>query len=227
MLIKLQGINKEYLRGGNSFRVLKDIDLQIDRGEYVAIMGPSGAGKTTLIDVIGFLDRDYYGSYEFDGQPVSQMSEGAAAHLRNRAVGFVFQNFKLIQTLTIAENVELPLLYAGMRHSQTGQRVEEALAAVGLAGSGAKRPNELSGGQQQRVAIARAIVNDPDFIIGDEPTGALDSATTQEIMAIFDRLHAAGKTLLLVTHDPKVGARAKRLVRVVDGQIVAGGDRHE
>lgn len=223
MLINLQHINKVYQQGDRQFHVLKDINLQIAQGEYVSIMGSSGAGKTTLIDVIGFLDRDFAGSYEFNGQPVRQMGENQAAALRNRHVGFVFQNFKLIPTLSIGENIELPLLYAGKRRKACRPLVEEALAAVGLAGSFRKFSNQLSGGQQQRVAIARAIVNQPDFIIADEPTGALDSATTKEIMAIFTRLHQQGKTLLIVTHDPKVGAQAERMVRVADGRVVDEG----
>lgn len=223
MLIELKNINKKFALGEKNFQALRGISLAIATGEYVSIMGTSGAGKTTLIDIIGFLDRDYTGSYTFNGRDVSQMTENKAAQLRNTHVGFVFQNFKLIPNLSVFENVELPLLYAGKRRGETRPIVEEALASVGLANTGAKLPNQLSGGQQQRVSIARAIINEPDFIIADEPTGALDSGTSIEIMKIFQSLHRQGKTLLIVTHDPKVGQQAQRMIRLEDGQIVMDG----
>ena len=223
MLIELKNINKKFALGEKNFQALREISLAIATGEYVSIMGTSGAGKTTLIDIIGFLDRDYTGSYTFNGRDVSQMTENQAAQLRNTHVGFVFQNFKLIPNLSVFENVELPLLYAGKRRGETRPIVEEALASVGLANTGAKLPNQLSGGQQQRVSIARAIINEPDFIIADEPTGALDSGTSIEIMKIFQSLHRQGKTLLIVTHDPKVGQQAQRMIRLEDGQIVMDG----
>lgn len=219
MLINLNGISKEYDVDGKKIKILDDINLQIDSGEYVAIMGESGAGKTTLINIIGFIDRDYQGDYQFDGQSVSSMSNDTGARLRNQHVGFVFQNFKLIRNLTIFQNVQLPLLYAGKKKEETKTAVLNSLDKVGLLDKRNKYPQQLSGGQQQRVAIAIAIVNNPDFMIADEPTGALDINTSNEIMKIFERLHQQGKTILIVTHDPHVGELAKRLIRISDGQI--------
>ncbi len=222
MLIELTAVNKYYQNGENKFQVLQDINLKIAAGEFLTIMGPSGAGKTSLINLIGFIDRSYLGSYKFNGQSYQTASDSALAHIRNQSVGFVFQNFKLIGNNTILENVELPLLYGGMTKKKAKPIVEQALERVGLPNSSQKIPNELSGGQQQRVAIARALVHRPKFIIADEPTGALDSKTSSEIMQIFKELNRTEQTtIVLVTHDPQVSQYGERLIKLLDGAIIA------
>lgn len=222
MLINLKNVNKYYQNGATRFHVLKDINLSIEPGEFVSIMGPSGAGKTSLINVLGFIDRQFEGTYEFDGQSYENIDDATLSRVRNQSVGFVFQNFKLIQNNTILENVELPLLYGGMSKKEAKPIVEAALEQVGLPDSAAKIPNELSGGQQQRVAIARAIVHQPKFILADEPTGALDSKTLSEIMAIFQKLNDDAKTtVLMVTHDQHVSEYGQRLITIFDGAITA------
>ncbi|MCH4171997.1 MAG: ABC transporter ATP-binding protein [Lactobacillus sp.] len=220
MLINLKNVNKYYQNGANKFHVLKNINLQINAGEFVSIMGPSGAGKTSLINVLGFIDHQFEGTYEFDGQVYETSDDATLSRLRNQSVGFVFQNFKLIANNTILENVELPLLYGGMSKKEAKPIVEKALERVGLPNSANKIPNELSGGQQQRVAIARAIVHQPKFILADEPTGALDSKTAADIMAIFKELNQAEHTtILVVTHDKHVAEYGQRLVQIFDGAI--------
>lgn len=222
MLIELQSVNKYYQNGAQNFHVLRDINLAIDRGEFLSIMGPSGAGKTSLINLIGFIDRQYEGEYLFNGDSYQKASDNTLARIRNRSVGFVFQNFKLIGNNTILENVELPLLYGGMTKRAAKPVVEQALIRVGLPNSSQKVPSELSGGQQQRVAIARALVHQPKFIIADEPTGALDTKTSAEIMQIFRDLNRnEGTTIVLVTHDPQVSLYGDRLIKILDGAITA------
>lgn len=222
MLIELKSVNKYYQNGAQNFHVLRDINLAIDRGEFLSIMGPSGAGKTSLINLIGFIDRQYEGEYLFNGDSYQKASDNTLARIRNRSVGFVFQNFKLIGNNTILENVELPLLYGGMTKRAAKPVVEQALIRVGLPNSSQKVPSELSGGQQQRVAIARALVHQPKFIIADEPTGALDTKTSAEIMQIFRDLNRnEGTTIVLVTHDPQVSLYGDRLIKILDGAITA------
>lgn len=222
MLIELKSVNKYYQNGAQNFHVLRDINLAIDRGEFLSIMGPSGAGKTSLINLIGFIDRQYEGEYLFNGDSYQKASDNTLARIRNRSVGFVFQNFKLISNNTILENVELPLLYGGMTKRAAKPVVEQALIRVGLPNSSQKVPSELSGGQQQRVAIARALVHQPKFIIADEPTGALDTKTSAEIMQIFRDLNRnEGTTIVLVTHDPQVSLYGDRLIKILDGAITA------
>lgn len=222
MLIELKSVNKYYQNGAQNFHVLRDINLAIDRGEFLSIMGPSGAGKTSLINLIGFIDRQYEGEYLFNGNSYQKASDNTLARIRNRSVGFVFQNFKLIGNNTILENVELPLLYGGMTKRAAKPVVEQALIRVGLPNSSQKVPSELSGGQQQRVAIARALVHQPKFIIADEPTGALDTKTSAEIMQIFRDLNRnEGTTIVLVTHDPQVSLYGDRLIKILDGAITA------
>ncbi|MGV3338194.1 ABC transporter ATP-binding protein [Latilactobacillus curvatus] len=221
-MIELKSVNKYYQNGAQNFHVLRDINLAIDRGEFLSIMGPSGAGKTSLINLIGFIDRQYEGEYLFNGNSYQKASDNTLARIRNRSVGFVFQNFKLIGNNTILENVELPLLYGGMTKRAAKPVVEQALIRVGLPNSSQKVPSELSGGQQQRVAIARALVHQPKFIIADEPTGALDTKTSAEIMQIFRDLNRnEGTTIVLVTHDPQVSLYGDRLIKILDGAITA------
>ena len=219
-MIELKKINRHFKNGNTHNHILKDIDLKINEGEFVAIMGPSGSGKSTLINILGFIDRGYEGEYLFDGENYQKRSDNELAAIRNRTVGFVFQNFKLIQNNTILENVSIPLLYAGLRASERNDRVIEMLHRVGLFEKENLVPNKLSGGQKQRVAIARAIVNQPKFIIADEPTGALDSKTSKDIMALFLQLNKEqGTTMIVVTHDPKVAEQADRVIHILDGRV--------
>lgn len=220
-MIKLEKINKSYQQGTNSVHILHDIDLEIQEGELVAIVGESGSGKSTLINIIGFLDQEFSGNYYFQGQALHDFSRKQFSALRNRNVGFVFQNFKLIQGINVQENVALPLLYAGMRRAAVKERVSRVLTQVGLAGYEESFAQNMSGGQQQRISIARAIATNPHFLIADEPTGALDTETSQEIMNLFKELNANGTTIIMVTHDPKVAAQCQRTIRILDGRIVA------
>lgn len=221
-MIKLTNINKYYRQGDHRFHVLHDINLTVDQGELVAIIGESGSGKSTLINIIGFLDDDFSGTYFYEGQPIHDYTRKQFSRLRNQNVGFVFQNFKLIRESTVAENVALPLLYAGKRRREIGNRVTAVLDQVGLHGYGDQLPQNMSGGQQQRVSIARAIIGHPHFLIADEPTGALDTATSQEIMNLFKRLNRdEGTTIIMVTHDPHVAAQCERVVKIIDGRVVS------
>ena len=204
--------------GGSTVEVLSSVDLDIRKGEFVSIMGPSGSGKSTLMNLIGCLDRPTEGTYSLNGVRVDSMDEDALAAVRNRNIGFVFQSFNLLARHTAIENVELPLFYAGVNDSE--ELAREALKEVGLERRMKHRPNELSGGERQRVAIARAIVLNPPIILGDEPTGNLDSRTGKEIMALFDGLHSRGTTLILVTHDPTVAACSQRIINIKDGRVV-------
>ncbi|MDU0996168.1 MAG: ABC transporter ATP-binding protein [Staphylococcus lugdunensis] len=219
-MIELKGVNRAFKNGNETTQVLKDINLNIQAGEFIAVMGPSGSGKSTLINILGFIDRGYSGIYNFEHESYKQSSDSKLAEIRNRTVGFVFQNFKLIQNHTIFENVSIPLIYNGMSAKKRSVRVKQRLANVGLTGKENLLPSKLSGGQQQRVAIARAIVNEPRFIIADEPTGALDSETSKEIMALFGSLNKAQQTtLIMVTHDRKVAEQADRIIHILDGRI--------
>jgi len=220
LVIRLAGVSKVYVQGEESFQALKNIDLAITRGSYCAIMGPSGSGKSTLMNIIGCLDRPSQGHYWLDGVEVSTLGDAELAHLRNRKIGFVFQQFHLLPTLTALENVMLPLDYAGIPIPEQRWRAQTALEQVGLGTKLHNRPNQLSGGQQQRVSIARAIVNRPALLLADEPTGALDSQTSAEILAIFRQLHEQGMTIILVTHAPEVAEAAQRLIFVRDGRVL-------
>lgn len=221
-MIKLTNINKYYRQGDHRFHVLHDINLMVDQGELVAIIGESGSGKSTLINIIGFLDDDFSGTYFYEDQPIHDYTRKQFSRLRNQNVGFVFQNFKLIREATVAENVALPLLYAGKRRREIGDRVTAVLEQVGLHGYANQLPQNMSGGQQQRVSIARAIVGHPHFLIADEPTGALDTATSQEIMNLFKRLNRdEGTTIIMVTHDPHVADQCARVVKIIDGRVVS------
>ncbi|WP_100665098.1 ABC transporter ATP-binding protein [Leuconostoc citreum] len=218
-MINLSDVAKSYRQGGDDYQVLHDINVTISAGEFVAIMGPSGSGKSTLINIMGFLDQHFDGSYVFDDVTVSKLNRKQHAKLRNQSVGFIFQNFKLITNQSVGENVGLPLLYAGMKRRDIFARVNDVLAQVGLPNSYHKLPKNLSGGQQQRVAIARSIVTRPNFLVADEPTGALDSATSAEIMALFKALNQDGTTVIMVTHDEEVALQTNRLIRILDGRI--------
>lgn len=218
-MINLSDVAKSYRQGGDDYQVLHDINVTISAGEFVAIMGPSGSGKSTLINIIGFLDQHFDGSYVFDDVTVSKLNRKQHAKLRNQSVGFIFQNFKLITNQSVGENVGLPLLYAGMKRRDIFARVNDVLAQVGLPNSYHKLPKNLSGGQQQRVAIAQSIVTRPNFLVADEPTGALDSATSAEIMALFKALNQDGTTVIMVTHDEEVALQTNRLIRILDGRI--------
>ncbi|GCF94419.1 ABC transporter ATP-binding protein [Enterococcus florum] len=224
-MIEMTGINKYYTVDQEKIHVLKDISLTIDEHEFVAVMGPSGSGKSTLINTISFLDGEFEGTYRFNQENPYRFKDEKLSALRNESVGFVFQAFQLIENNTVMENVALPLLYGGMKQRKTKPLVMEALKKVGIADKYNKLPKQLSGGQQQRVAIARAIVGNPKFIVADEPTGALDSKTSDEIMALFKRLNQEEKvTILMVTHDPEAAAQCQRTITVKDGELVKEGE---
>jgi len=219
-MINLVNVNRHFKNGEETNHILKNINISIDTGEFIAIMGPSGSGKSTLINILGFIDRGYTGEYLFDDENYQQVSDNKLAFIRNKTVGFVFQNFKLIQNNTIMENVSIPLLYSGMSSKERKQRVESVLKDVGIADKKHLVPNKLSGGQQQRVAIARSIINKPKFIIADEPTGALDSQTSKDIMDLFVRLNREqNTTMIIVTHDRKVAEQADRVIHILDGRV--------
>ena len=218
-IIHLNDIRKNYFLGKQVIEVLKGITLDIYKNEYVALMGPSGSGKSTLMNILGCLDTPTGGTYILNGKDVSGMSDNDLADVRNQEIGFVFQQFNLLPRLTAAENVALPLVYAGVPKKERMQKALDVLEKVSLADRSHHRPNEMSGGQNQRVAIARALVNDPSIILADEPTGNLDSRTTAEILSMFDRLNEEGRTIILVTHEDDVALRAKRVVRLRDGLL--------
>lgn len=220
-MIQLEHINKYYKTDEESLHVLNEINLHIKKGEFVAVMGPSGSGKSTLINLIGFIDRKFEGTYLFEGESLVYSNDDKLSAIRNQSVGFVFQNFSLIENNTVYENIELPLLYNGFGFGNTTDKVMAVLEKVGLADKADKHPKQLSGGQQQRVAIARALVNSPKFIIADEPTGALDTVTSVEIMELFQELNQEeGVTIILVTHNPEMIDYCSRLIEIRDGSII-------
>lgn len=219
-MIELVDINRHFKNGDEQNHILKDINININEGEFIAIMGPSGSGKSTLINILGFIDRGYEGDYLFNRKNYQESSDNELADIRNKTVGFVFQNFKLIQNNTILENVSIPLVYAGLGTQARKSRVTHTLHDVGLFDKENLVPNKLSGGQQQRVAIARAIINQPKFIIADEPTGALDSKTSKDIIELFIKLNKEhNTTMILVTHDRKVADQADRIIHILDGRV--------
>ena len=218
-LIDTQDIWKTYVMGSEEIHALRGLTIGIERGEYVAIMGPSGSGKSTLMNLIGCLDTPTKGSYLLNGKQVSQMNDNELARIRNQEIGFVFQTFNLLPRASALQNVELPLVYAGIQGKDRNQRARAALDKVELTSRMGHRPNELSGGQRQRVAIARALVNNPSILLADEPTGNLDSKTGNEIMALFARLHEAGNTIVLVTHEAEIAAYAHRTIHIRDGKV--------
>ena len=222
-MIEFKDVSKIYEVGDAEVRALDGVSMRIDEGEFVAIVGPSGSGKSTMMNIIGCLDTADEGSYLLDGQPIEDYSERELTRIRSKKIGFIFQNFNLIGTMTAAENVELPLIYQRVGKSERAERVHDALAKVGLAERAKHKPNELSGGQQQRVAIARAIATRPSLFLADEPTGNLDSRTGNEIMGLFHELHEQGNTIVLITHDEHVAAQASRSIHIFDGRIVDGG----
>lgn len=222
-LIRIEQLNKQYKMGGEIVHALSDISLEIAHGDLLAIIGPSGSGKSTLMNVIGCLDSPSSGSYWMDGEEVSRLRENRLAEIRNRKIGFIFQNFNLLNKLSALENVELPLIYRGVPAKQRKEAAMEALAKVGLDSRSKHRPNELSGGQQQRVAIARALAGNPPILLADEPTGALDTKTGVEVMSLIKELNASGHTIILITHDLSIAQQAGRVVRIQDGRISEEG----
>jgi putative ABC transport system ATP-binding protein len=218
-VIALRGIRRTYTIGGRPVHALRGVDLDVAPGDYLSVMGPSGSGKSTLLNILGCLDRPNDGSYTLDGQEVARLDDDELALVRRHKIGFVFQTFHLVPRLTAAANVELPLLFAGVPASERVERAGRALSAVGLSDRTDHRPDQLSGGERQRVAIARAVVTRPAVLLADEPTGNLDSASGGEVIALLERMNAEGLTLIVVTHDPAIGARARRGVRLADGSV--------
>jgi len=222
-VIELQGLTRHFRVGDQTVRALQDVSLAIPDGDYLALMGPSGSGKSTLLHLLGCLDRPTSGSYVLDGHEVGSLPEGELAEIRSRKLGFVFQFFHLVPRLTAAGNVELPMILAGIRPVERRARVAKALAAVGLTDRASHRPDQLSGGQRQRVAIARATVMGPSILLADEPTGNLDRASGREVIELIERMNRDGLTVVVVTHDPEIGGRARRILKLVDGRISSDG----
>lgn len=220
MLLNLQNIDKNYGKEPLIVPVLKDVSLEIAQGDYIAIMGPSGSGKTTLMNIIGCLDRASEGTYLFEEEDISEMNDDALSDLRLNKIGFVFQNFNLLNSQTAQENVALPLIYAGINKEERNLRANVALSKVGLADRTTFKPNQLSGGQKQRVAIARAIINNPKILLADEPTGALDQASGKQVMELFKALNDEGVTIIMITHDANVASHAKKILHIIDGEII-------
>lgn len=227
-MIDVKGLVKRYRVGTHTIEAVAGVDLEIDRNEYVAVMGPSGSGKSTLMNIIGCLDSPTAGEYYLNGSKVSDLSDDKLANIRNREIGFVFQTFNLLPRASAVQNVELPLVYAGVAAAERRRRAMEALESVSIANRASHRPNELSGGQRQRVAIARALVNRPSIILADEPTGNLDSKTGEELMDVFRKIHEAGNTIIMVTHEEDVASHGNRILHLKDGQIeIDSGNNRE
>lgn len=218
-LIEIDGVTKRYKLGEQIVYALNGVNLNIERGEYTALMGPSGSGKSTLMNIIGCLDSPTDGTFFLNDKEVSKMSDSALSEVRNTEIGFVFQTFNLLNRLNAIENVSLPLVYAGIPKKEREERAKEVLDKVGLGDRMSHKPNELSGGQRQRVAVARALINNPSILLADEPTGNLDTQTSHEIMALFEEIHAAGNTIVLVTHEEDIAQHAKRIIRLRDGVV--------
>ncbi len=218
-MIELRHLSRTFHVGGRPVHALRDVDLKLASGDYVAIMGPSGSGKSTLLNLLGCLDRPTSGRFFLDGQDVSALNEAALTQVRRHKIGFVFQSFHLVSRLTAAGNVELPMIFAGIERSERRERVARSLEAVGLVERSEHRPEQLSGGERQRVAMARAVVMDPAIVLADEPTGNLDTTSGNEVIAILEQMNARGLTLVLVTHDPEIAARARRCSRMLDGGL--------
>lgn len=223
-VVQIENITKTYQVGEQSLDVLKNIGLSVEAGEFVAILGPSGSGKSTLMNVLGCLDQPTSGTYSLNGQNVAGLNEAQLAHIRGKEIGFIFQSFQLLTKMSILENVELPLIYGGVPHKERIERARQLLNDVGLGDKLQQKPTQLSGGQQQRVAIARALAAKPALLLADEPTGALDQKTGQQIMSLFKELHANGNTIIMITHDLEVAQQASRIVRILDGNLYEGAD---
>ena len=223
VILTMKNIVKEYKMGDETSVVLKGIDLEVREGEFLAVLGPSGSGKSTLMNIIGCLDTPTSGEYFLSGRHIANLDEKELAHIRSKEIGFIFQSFHLLQRQTALENVELPLIYAGLSQKQREERAKKILVRVGLEEKLYHYPNQMSGGQQQRVAIARAIATDPTILLADEPTGALDQKTGAQVMEIFNELNAEGRTIIMITHDINIARHAKRVVRILDGNISEGG----
>lgn len=221
-ILEMKNLVKTYIMGDEEQVVLKGIDLQINRGDFLSVLGPSGSGKSTLMNIIGCLDVPTSGTYYLSGELIRDLPEAALSHIRNREIGFIFQQFQLLPRLSAQKNVELPLIYAGVPEKERQQRSAHILERVGLANKMKNRPNQLSGGQQQRVAIARALVTEPTILLADEPTGALDQQTGHQIMGLFKELYQEGKTIVMITHDADVAKNGSRIVRIVDGNLSEG-----
>lgn len=220
LAVKLSRVNKIYDQGeGLKFKALEDINLNVSRGEFIAVIGPSGSGKSTLMHIMGLLDKPTSGSYELDGENTSKLSEDELAGIRNQKIGFVFQSFNLLSRTCALDNVALPLIYSGVSRKERLKRAKQALEDVGLTDKLFSKPNQLSGGQQQRVAIARSLINNPEIILADEPTGNLDTKTSREIMDIFKKLNKEGRTIILITHEKDIAKQAKKIIRIKDGEI--------
>ncbi len=225
-LIEFQDVSKVYEMGDSVVRAADHISMRIEKGEFVAIVGQSGSGKSTCMNIIGCLDVPSSGSYLLDGQDVGKMDKNQLAEIRNKMLGFIFQQYNLLPKLTLLENVEVPMMYAGVSRSDRRERAKVALEMVGLGSKINHRPAQLSGGQQQRVSIARALVGEPAVILADEPTGALDSHTGREVLSLLQQLHAAGNTVVLITHDNSIAVQAQRIIRLEDGRVIYDGDAH-
>ena len=223
-LIEFQDVCKYYRMGGETIAAADHISMRIEKGEFAAIVGQSGSGKSTCMNIIGCLDVPSSGTYLLDGRDVGQMNKNELAEIRNELLGFIFQQYNLLPKLTLLENVEVPLMYAGVPRAERHERAKVALELVGLGGKLRHRPNQLSGGQQQRVSIARALVGEPAVILADEPTGALDSHTSREVLNLLQQLHRAGNTVVLITHDNSIAVQAQRIIRLEDGRVVYDGD---
>jgi len=228
-MIEIKDLSKIYEIGKEKLYALDNVSLKINDGEFAAIVGPSGSGKSTLMNILGCLDIASKGSYILDGVPVETLNDDRLAEIRNKKVGFIFQKYNLLTKLNVYENVEIPLIYLGIGNAERKERIKKALDQVGLSSHTNHKPTELSGGQQQRVAIARALVTNPSVILADEPTGALDSKTGKEVLALLQELHKAGRTIVLITHDLSIAAEAERRIQIKDGQILSddGGENHE